>query len=96
MSTTAVILTGIGALAVTALYTAWSNGVFLRCPYCGKIGSWRYDDTGPVDEGKDPDGIVHSSTQVRICRKCRNKVVEKWTDSGGRTFEKLPDGMTAE
>jgi hypothetical protein len=96
MSIPAVVLTGIGALVVTALYTAWSNGVFLRCPYCGKIGSWRYDDAGPLVEEKDPDGIVHSSTQVRTCRKCRNKVLEKWSDCGGCSFEKHPDGMITE
>ena len=75
-------------LAMT-LYTAWMNGVFLRCPYCRKIGSWRYDPTEPAVEEKDEDGVVQSSRQLRICRKCSNRIIDKWSDHGGRTFEKV-------
>lgn len=41
-----------------ALYTAWINGVFSRCPYCGKRGSWRYDNQGNALREKDEEGVV--------------------------------------
>jgi uncharacterized protein (DUF983 family) len=82
----------VGAVAagigLTALYTAWMNGVFARCPHCGKIGSWRYDSAGPAVEEKDKDGAVERARQVRVCRGCGKKVLDKWSDDEGRTFEK--------
>lgn len=81
-------LTIVVVLAMTFI-TAWLNGVFLRCPYCRKIGSWRYDPAEPAVEEKDEDGVVQSSRQLRICRKCGNRVIDKWSDRGGRTFQKV-------
>ena len=43
----------------------------------------------PAGEEKDEDGVVQSSRQLRICRKCGNRVIDKWSDHGGRTFEKV-------
>ena len=76
------------AVFITVLYTAWLNGVFRRCPYCRKIGSWRYDAVEPSVEEKDEDDVVRKSTQLRVCRKCAKKVLDKWSDYEGRTFEK--------
>jgi DNA-directed RNA polymerase subunit N (RpoN/RPB10) len=76
------------AVGLFILYTDWMNGVFLRCPHCGKIGSWRYDAAEPAVQEKDEDGVVCKSTQIRICRKCGKKVLEKWSDYEGRTFDK--------
>jgi len=42
---------------VFVLYTAWMNGVFLRCPHCGKIGSWRYDAAEPCVEKRGKTGV---------------------------------------
>ena len=75
------------ALAVI-LYTAWMNGVFRRCPHCGKLGSWRYDAAEPAVEEKDEDGVVQKVTQIRVCRECGKRVLDKWSDHDGRTFEK--------
>jgi DNA-directed RNA polymerase subunit RPC12/RpoP len=74
-----------------ALYTAWMNGVFIRCPYCGKRGSWRFDNDAPALEEKDEDGVVTESTQLRTCRKCGKRVLDKWSDREGRTFEKATE-----
>ena len=71
-----------------SLYTAWMNGIFRRCPHCRKIGSWRFDQAEPAVVEKDEDGVVQSRRQLRICRKCGNKVIDKWSDYEGRTFEK--------
>jgi hypothetical protein len=73
---------------VIVLYTAWLNGVFRRCPHCRKIGSWRYDASEPAVEEKDEEGVVWRSTQIRVCRKCAKKVLDKWSDFEGRIFEK--------
>ena len=83
-----------GALVILAivfvflLYTAWMNGLFLRCPHCRKIGSWRYDTLEHAIEQKDEDGIVQRSTRILVCRKCRKRVLDKWSDHEGRRFEK--------
>ena len=70
------------------LYTAWLNGVFLRCPHCRKIGSWRYDSSEPAVQDKDEDGIVQTRRRIRVCRKCGKRVLDKWSDHEGRTLEK--------
>lgn len=75
----------------TLLYTAWLNRLFLRCPHCRKIGSWRFDPVEPVRYGRDEDGVVVSSRQVRVCRKCKKTVLDAWSDYGGRTLEAAPD-----
>jgi hypothetical protein len=83
------IIVATAALVLTfVLYTAWMNGLFLRCPYCGKIGFWRYDAAEPPVEEKDEDGVVQKSPQIRICRKCAERVLDKWSDHEGHTFEK--------
>lgn len=86
MQTCVIISAGV---ALVALYIAWLNGAFRRCPHCGKIGAWRYDDAGPVLENKDADGSIQQSARIRTCRKCGKRVLDKWSDAGGRTFEKL-------
>src|SRR5438445_406154 len=48
---TALIIVAVVFAAV--LYTAWMNGVFLRCPHCRKVGSWRYDPAGPPVKEND-------------------------------------------
>jgi hypothetical protein len=82
-------LTIMAVVLAMALFTAWLNRFFLRCPYCRKIGSWRYDPAEPSVDEKDEDGVVQSRRQLRICRKCGNRVIDKWSDHGGRTFEKV-------
>jgi hypothetical protein len=82
-------LAALGIVAfVLGLYTAWMNGAFRRCPHCGKVGSWRYDAAEPAVHEKDEDGVLQKRTQIRICRKCGKMVLDKWSDSEGRTFEK--------
>jgi hypothetical protein len=83
-----IVLAIIAAGFLVALYTAWLNGFFRRCPHCRKIGAWRYDPAEPAVVDKDEDGIVQSSRQLRICRKCGNRIMDRWSDHGGRTFEK--------
>jgi DNA-directed RNA polymerase subunit N (RpoN/RPB10) len=82
-------LTVLAVVFVVIAYTAWLNGAFRRCPYCGKIGSWRYDAAEPAVEEKDEDGNIVGRTQARVCRKCGRRVLDKWSDYGGRTFEKM-------
>jgi hypothetical protein len=79
----------IATVAAVSVYTAWLNGAFLRCPHCRKIGSWRYDAAEPAVEEKDEDGFVLSSRQIRVCRKCGKKILDKWSDHEGRIFEKV-------
>lgn len=76
------------AVTAIALYTAWLNGAFLRCPHCRKIGAWRYDDVEPPLLDKDEDGGIRSSRQLRICRGCGKRVMDLWSDHAGRIFEK--------
>jgi hypothetical protein len=71
------------------LYTAWLNDFFLRCPHCRKIGSWRFDAAEPAVYDKDEDGVVQSSRQIRVCRKCERRVVHTWSDHQGRAIEKV-------
>ena len=78
----------LAVILVMALYTAWMNQLFLRCPHCGKIGSWRYDAAESAAEERDEDGVVRKITQIRICTKCKSKVLYKWSDYEGRTLEK--------
>lgn len=75
--------------AASALYVAWLNGVFRRCPYCRKIGSWRFDPVSPAVIEKDEDDAVQKTTQLRLCRKCGQRVLDTWSDHGGRTIEKV-------
>jgi len=96
MTRVAAILMGASMLAGLAAYAAWLNGAFPRCPYCGKIGSWRYDDAGALVKEKDEDGWVLSTTQLRVCRKCKRVVLEKWSDCEGRSFERHPGGTNTE
>src|SRR5207245_10226825 len=89
---TALIIVAVVFAAV--LYTAWMNGVFLRCPHCRKIGSWRYDPAGPPVKEKDRDGVVLKRTEIRTCRKCGGRVLDRWSDHEGRSFEKESDPST--
>ena len=82
----ALVVIGLGFAVL--LYTAWLNRLFLRCPQCRKIGSWRFDSVEPAVEQKDQDGALQSTRQVRACRKCGNKVVETWSDHDGRRLSR--------
>lgn len=74
--------------AAIVLYTALLNRAFLRCPYCRKIGAWRFDRLGaPVDECDD-DGNLVRSTQRQKCRKCGGDVEHIWSDYDGREIRK--------
>jgi hypothetical protein len=67
-----------------AIYTMVINREFLRCPHCGKIGSWRFDSIGePVDE-YDDDGVLIRSTSKQRCRGCQGEVIHFWSDLEGR------------
>ena len=65
-------------------------------PVLWKIGSWRYDDAGALVKEKDEDGWVLSTTQLRVCRKCKRVVLEKWSDCESRSFERHPGGTNTE
>jgi hypothetical protein len=91
MNSAPIIVAIVAVLFAFVLYTAWMNGLFLRCPYCGKIGSWRYDTAEPPVEEKDKDGVVQRSTQIRVFRKCGKRVLDNWSDHEGRTFEKASE-----
>jgi endogenous inhibitor of DNA gyrase (YacG/DUF329 family) len=78
-----------GVVLVGSFYIAWLNGVFVRCPHCRKVGSWRFDPAELAVERKDEEGVVESSRQIRICRKCGKRVVDRWSDHSGRTVEKV-------
>ena len=80
-------LVTIATVLAVALYTAWLNRLFLRCPHCRKIGSWRFDTLEPAVVSKADDGAVQSSSQLRACRKCGKRVVDAWSDQGGRVLE---------
>jgi hypothetical protein len=81
----------VAAVLGTLLYTAWLNRLFLRCPHCRKIGSWRFDAVEPAVDRHDEDGDLVSSRQLRVCRKCGKRVIDTWSDHGGRTLERAPD-----
>jgi len=78
----------IAAILCYVLYSALKNGVFMRCPHCGKIGSWRYDKIGESEDEKDEDDVIIKSTQQLRCRSCQKKVTEIWSDFDGRKFLK--------
>ena len=79
-------------VSAVVLYTAWLNRVFSRCPHCRKIGSWRFDPAEPEVCNRDEDGdVVQSSRQVQVCRKCKNRVLDSWSDHDGRSFKKITD-----
>jgi hypothetical protein len=64
-----IVLTSAAGIIAGAVYTAWLNGAFRRCPHCRKIGSWRYDSAEPAVVEKDEDGGVVGCSQIRVCRK---------------------------
>ncbi len=78
----------IGALIV---WTAVINGAFARCPYCGKIGAWRFDDLEePVLEQEDPEiELDTKSTTRQRCRKCGSVVIHIVGDHFGREIRKV-------
>jgi len=68
-------------------YTMIVNRAFLRCPHCGKIGSWRFDDIGNSDEEHDENGdLIRSSTRQK-CRRCGGEVIHTWSDIEGRAIQ---------
>ncbi len=85
MTTAAIV---IASIILFLLYTALTNGVFKRCPHCGKIGSWRYDKIGHSVDEKDADDVLVRSTQQLRCRRCKELVTEVWSDFEGRAFLK--------
>ena len=73
------------------IYSAFLNRAFLRCPYCTKIGAWRFDNLGaPIDE-LDGDGHLVKSTQRQTCRKCGGEVDHVWSDFDGREIRAILD-----
>ena len=66
------------------IYTMIVNRVFLRCPHCRKIGSWRFDSIGESIDEHDADGVLVRSVTRQECRKCGGKVVHIWSDFEGR------------
>ena len=89
----------IGTIAIVSvlaflLYTAFINGVFKRCPHCGKVGSWRYDKIGSSLDEKDEADIVIKSEQHLRCRSCQKGVLEIWSDFEGRAFLKIEEETT--
>jgi len=83
------ILTITVVIAAFAVYTAWLNDLFKRCPYCRKIGSWRFDPATPLIEKKDDDGVVVSSVQIQICRRCGKRIEAQWSATEGRRLERI-------
>lgn len=71
-------------------YTLIINREFLRCPHCGKVGSWRFDAIAPPVDEYDDDHLIRSSTQQK-CRKCGGEVLHIWSDYEGREI-RLPEG----
>jgi pyruvate-formate lyase-activating enzyme len=78
-------------ILVFGIYTAFTNGIFLRCPYCHKIGAWRFDTIESPIETIDEDGNTQSTQETRICRKCTGKVLDIWSDHEGRTIKKAAE-----
>jgi hypothetical protein len=76
------------AALLVAGYIGWLNGVFLRCPHCGKVGSWHFDNAERPVEVKDEDGVLVESRRKRICRSCHGAVVDIWSDDDGRRMQK--------
>ena len=74
---------------MVVLFNLFSNGVFLRCPYCGKIGSWRFKEIGEAESEYDDEDILVSSRSQKVCNKCGQKVADTWSDFNGRTISKL-------
>jgi hypothetical protein len=81
----------IASVFALLLYTAWLNRLFLRCPHCRKIGSWRFDPAEPEACNRDEDGDVQSSRQIQVCRKCRKRVLDIWSDHDGRALTKVSE-----
>ena len=71
-------------VVVMVVYTIAINRAFLKCPHCGKIGSWRFDDLGAANEEYDEDECLIRSTTRQACRKCNGEVVHIWSDYEGR------------
>lgn len=79
-------IAGIGGAIV--LYMALLNRAVPRCPYCRKIGAWRFDILGaPVDEFDDDGNLVRSTKRQR-CRTCGGEVDHIWSDDDGREIRK--------
>ena len=76
--------------AVT-LYTTILNGAFLRCPYCRKMGSWRFDPVEDAIEELDEDGNPVRSTQRQSCRSCGGTVDHIWSDFEGRELRSVDE-----
>ena len=76
-------------IIVFVTYMAILNGAFLRCPYCKKIGSWRFDSIDKPVEEHDSDGDLIKSTQRQKCRRCGCEVDHIWSDHDGRELRKV-------
>ena len=72
-----------------AIYTMIINQQFLRCPHCGKLGSWRFDPINDSVDEYDDDGALTRSVTRQRCRKCDEEVVHIWSDFEGREI-RLP------
>lgn len=66
------------------LYTMILNREFLRCPHCGKVGSWRFNNVEEPVEEYDEDECLVGSTVRQRCRKCGGQVFHVWSDFEGR------------
>ena len=75
-------------VGIIGLDIAILNGVFLRCPYCRKTGTWRFDTAGNPDLEHDQDGKLMRSTQRKRCRQCGHHVDDVWSDHEGRELRR--------
>jgi hypothetical protein len=81
----------LGLILVFVIYVAWFNGAFLRCPHCRKIAMLRNSGERAIEE-KDEEGDTRKITRIRICRRCGEKVVDRWSDYEGRSLTKVDEG----
>jgi len=76
-----------------AIYTMIINREFLRCPHCGKIGSWRFESIGDSIDEYDEDGAIIRTTSKQRCKACQGEVVHVWSDFEGREIRRTSESV---